>query len=93
METNNNNELRLQAIDKAMYELLYKNIAETIVYIIVINDISIDNHPLPVINYIHSILSINLVTIPCMRKVFKILESHDGISPVLITRIRKEMNI
>ena len=93
METNNNNELRLQAIDRAMYNHLYKSIADTIHAIMAINDISIDNHPLPVINYIHSILSINLVTIPCMRKVFEILITYDGISPTLIESIRKEMNI
>lgn len=92
METNNNNELR-QAIERAMYNILYKSIADTIQAIIAINDICIDNHPLPVINYIHSILSINLVTIPCMRKVFEILIIYDGISPTLIDNIRKEMNI
>ena len=93
METNNNNELRLQAIQNAMYKHLYKSIADTIHAILVINDISIDNHPLPVINYIHSILSINLVTIPCMISVFKILITYDGISPILIGNIRREMNI
>ena len=93
METNKNNELRLQAIDRAMYNHLYKSIADTICAIIAINDISIDNHPLPVINYIHSILSINLVTIPCMKEVFKILESNIVASHVLIEQIRKEMNI
>ena len=93
METNNNNELRLQVIQNAMYKHLYKSIADTIQVIIAINDISIDNHPLPVINYIHSILSINLVSIPCMKEVFKILITYDGISLILIENIRKEMNI
>ena len=97
METNNNNELRLQAIDRAieraMYNHLYKSIADTIHAIIAINDISIDNYPLPVINYIHSILSINLVTIPCMISVFEILITYDCVSPILIENIRKEMNI
>ena len=93
METDNNNELRLQAIDRAMYNHLYKSIADTIPAIIAINDISIDDYPLPVINYIHSILSINLVAIPSMISVFKILITYDGISPILIENIRKEMNI
>ena len=93
METNNNNELMLQAIQNAMYKHLYKSIADTIQAIIAINDIFIDNHPLPVINYIHSIISINLVTIPCMKEVFKILITYDGISPILIENIRQEMNI
>ena len=92
METDNNNELR-QSIERTMYILLYKSIADTIQGIIAINDICIDNHPLPVVNYIHSILSINLVTIPCMRKIFEILITYDGISPILIEQIRKEMNI
>lgn len=92
MEANNNNELR-QSIERTMYIILYKSIADTIQAIIAINDICIDNHPLPVVNYIHSILSINLVTIPCMRKVFEILITYDGISPTLIDNIRKEMNI
>lgn len=93
METDNNNELILQAIERAMYNHLYKSIADTIQTIIAINDICIDNHPLPVINYIYSILSINLVTIPCMRKVFNILITYDGISPIIIEKIRKEMHI
>ena len=93
METNNNNELRLQAIRNAMYNHLYNHIADTIHAIIVINYMSNDNNPLPVINYIHSILSINLVTIPCMRIVFEKLESKAVSSRVLIEQIRKEMNI
>lgn len=93
METNKNNELRLQAIQNAMYKNLYKSIANTIHAIIVINDITVENHPLPVINYIHSILSINLVTIPCMREIFKILESDLVGSHILIEQIRKEINI
>ena len=93
METDNNNELRLQAIRNAMYKHLYKSIADTIHAIIVMNDISIDNYPLPVINYIHSILSIDLVTGPCMISVFKILITYDDISPILIENIRKHMNI
>ena len=94
METNNNTKLSFeQMVKDNAYKQLYESIASTIHMIIMINDITLDIHPLPVINYLHSILSINLITVPQLKKVFEILDLHLHGTPLLIDIIRKEMNI
>ena len=92
METDNNNELRLQVINKYLIKHLYKSIADTIHAIMAINDISIDNHPLPVINYLYALLSSNTMTKNCLNEILDIV-AVDKDKTELIDIIRQEMNI
>lgn len=92
METDNNNELRLQVINKYLIKHLYTSTADTISIIISVHDITKDIYPTPVINYLYALLSSNTITKNCLNEILDIV-AVDKDKTELIDIIRQEMNI
>jgi len=93
METNNNNELGHELLYQMAVNSLYKGINDIIISLITIHDLNKDIEPLPIINFLHSLLASNTISIADLDKILDITQSNVYHFDKLITNIRQEMNI